>query len=308
MKFAEIRKRLAGIRPARIALCGADDEAALESLAEAQAQGLALPVLVGEEQATRAAAAAAGVSLDGMEWSRTTTPDETIRRAVSMVAAGEADLLMKGHVQTPALLKSALDPDLGFRVGGLMSHVAAFELATYPKLLFLTDTGMVLRPTLVEKSMILDNAIRFVRSLGVPAPRVAALSATEAPNPKMPCSMDAAALAAEAREGRFGACTVCGPVDVAIALDPEAARIKGVTCEISGSADIWLVPEMVGGNILGKALIGLASADAGGVVVGGKSPIVLLSRSSSPSDKANSILLGLAASLPAAAADAGGRP
>ncbi|MBN2054216.1 phosphate butyryltransferase, partial [bacterium] len=216
--------------------------------------------------------------------------------AFRMVGDGRADLVMKGHLPTPVLLKAAIHPDNGFTRGRLLSHVGFFQPPILNRILCLTDTGMVLYPDLEKKAAILENAIQFMQKMGVERPVAAILTASEKPTPKMPCSMDAVELVKMAEQGRFNNAVIWGPVDVSIALDPKAAEIKGVPGTWSGKTDIWLLPEMVGGNIVGKVFMFIAKAEAGGVIVGGKSPIIMLSRASTPEEKYHSILMGVAAS------------
>lgn len=294
MKFADLRTNALN-RRVKVALAAADDHTAIEALKTAYELAIVDPVLIGDPD--RIEPILKDLALQALSNSIIAEPAKEASAALAfrMVVDGKAELVMKGNIPTPALLKVALAPEIGFATGNLLSHVALFELPSLPSLLCLTDTGMILKPDLMQKAGIIDNATAFMRSIGVTKPVVAVVSATEVPNPKMPCSMDAAALTKLASDGRFPEATIWGPVDVSIALDPESAIIKGQDPTWSGKADIWLVPEMVGGNMLGKTLIYLAGASAGGVIVGGKSPIILLSRASSTEEKFNSILLGVAA-------------
>lgn len=293
MRFSDIHNQVKNHR-ARVVVVCADDETALTALAEASQEHIIEPFLTGDPARIFPLLATLGLEQWREKILPSASPEQAAAAAFQMVARGEAELVMKGHVPTPLLLKAALRQENGFTTGGLLSHVAFFEIPGLEKLLCLTDTGMVLRPTFEEKISLIDNAVAFERTLGIERPVVAIVSATETPNPKMQCSMDAQELMKLAQAGRFPNADIWGPVDVSIALDPEAAAIKGVPPLFSGKTDIWLVPEMVGGNILGKTLIYFAKAAAGGVIVGGKSAIILLSRASAPSEKFNSIVLAVA--------------
>ena len=172
-----------------------------------------------------------------------------------------------------------------------MSHVAVLEVPRYHKLLFITDGGMVISPTLEEKRHILQNALELCRLLGYQRPKAAVLCAVETVSPHMPETQDAAALRWEGEQGAFGPCLVEGPISLDLATDLEAARIKGYHSPVAGDADILLVPSIAAGNILGKALYGLAGGKMAGVVLGASVPITVNSRGASSDEKYSSILL-----------------
>lgn len=294
MNFAALKNRLVG-KKVKLVLAAADDSTAVEALKLAYSLQIIEPVLIGDPDKIIPLLERNELMELREAIIAEPTPEAAAALAFKMAADGRSDLVMKGHVSTPTLLKAALAPENGFAQGNLLSHVALFELPMLPSLLCLTDTGMILKPDLAQKIGIIDNAVAFMRRLGIPKPVVAVVSATETPNPKMQCSMDAVELTKMAETGRFPDAVIWGPVDVSIALDPQAAIIKNREPTWSGKTDIWLVPEMIGGNILGKSLMYLAKAAAGGAIVGGKKPIVLLSRASDAEEKFNSILLGIAA-------------
>ncbi len=294
MRFAEIEQRIRGGARRTIVLAGADDPAALAALGMAMNERIARGICVGPAAETAKVAAQLDFDLSRVHFIPAETASEMAQVAFKLAVAGDADAVMKGHLVTSDLLHIAVQPELGFRRGPIISHIAAFELPTYSKLLFITDTGVVINPDLEQKAGILANVLDFVRGLGLPLPAAALLSASEIPTSKLRCSTDAAALTVMASAGRFGQCSVFGPLDLASAINAEAARCKRIGWPHAGGADILLVPEMSGGNILGKALIHLANARAGGVAVGGKTPVILMSRAASADDKWNSIILGLA--------------
>ncbi|MDR2167916.1 MAG: phosphate butyryltransferase [Clostridiales bacterium] len=221
--------------------------------------------------------------------------DLSAAEAVSLIKEGRGDVLMKGGIATGDLLKAVVNRENGIGLGGLMSHIAAFECPNYHKLLFITDGGMVPNPDLEQKAQILTNALRFMRSLGYNNPKVAALAAAESVNPKMPETAEAAELMRRAAAGEFGACTLEGPISFDLAISPESAALKGYESQISGKTDLMLTPNIAAGNILGKTLIYLANSTMAGCILGAKVPIILTSRGATTQEKLLSLALALTA-------------
>lgn len=215
--------------------------------------------------------------------------------ALELVHSGKIDLMMKGKIKSGDLLKAALDKKNGIKKGKLLNHIVIFEIPGWHKLLIISDSGMVLTPDLQQKKEIIRNTVEFSKYMDIDVPKIAILSAVEYKDEKIPSTIDAVELVELSKKGEFGDVIIEGPMDLSCAVDPEAARIKGRESKITGDVDIFIMPEMVGGNILGKALMHFAKAHAGGVVVGGKVPIVLLSRASNAREKLNSLSLGLLA-------------
>ena len=219
------------------------------------------------------------------------TEAECAARAVALVRQGRGSLLIKGRLSTGALLGAVVDRADGIRGEGLLSHVAILEVPAYHKLLYITDGGLVVAPGLEEKRAILRNALSLCRFLGYERPKAAALCAAETVSPRMPETGDAAALREEGERGDFGPCLVEGPISLDLATSAEAARLKGYCSPVAGDADILLVPSIAAGNLLGKALYGLAGGKMAGVVLGASVPIALNSRGASWEEKYNSILI-----------------
>ena len=199
-------------------------------------------------------------------------------RAVELVRGGKALLLMKGSLHTDELLGAVVDRTLGLRTGRRLSHVFLMDVPTYPKLLMVTDAAINIVPTLEEKRDICQNAIDLARALGIARPKVAILSAIETVNPRMPSTTDAAALCKMADRGQITGGLLDGPLAMDNAISAEAAAVKGIRSEVAGDPDVLLVPDLEAGNILAKQLTFLANAEAAGVVVGARVPIVLTSR------------------------------
>ena len=276
----------------RVALVGADDIAALEGLASFAAPSA--PLLFGPLPQMRIMAEQANLVVPESSFIATDSPAEAAAMAASAVGEGRAQVLMKGHVDSPTFLKAILNPKAKLRQGHLLTHLALVHFPDREELIFLTDSGVVIQPNLEQKAAILNNALEALRSLGIACPKVAFLSAAEKAMPSMPCSEEAAWLAQGCAAGEFGAVEGCGPIDFGIAWDPEAARIKGIDCPNSGRFDLWMVPNLVAGNLLGKSFIYAAGAAVGGVVLGAKAPIILLSRASTAKEKELSISLAMA--------------
>ncbi len=273
-----------------ISVAAAQDKDVLQAVKLAQDNGLASPLLVGDATVIRPLLAEVGLPAD------TPVVDEkdmtaAALTAVSLVSKGEAQVVMKGLINTSDFLKAVLSPEVGLRTGRLLSHLAAFEVPGEPKLVFQTDGGMNIAPTLAEKKDILVNAMLVLRSLGIERPNVAVLTANEQVNPKMPATVDAKALADMAAAGELPPGIVEGPIALDVALSPEAARHKGLTSRISGQVDLFLMPNIETGNAMGKSLLYYAKAKMAGIVLGARNPVVLTSRSETPEGKLYSIAL-----------------
>jgi phosphate butyryltransferase len=254
------------------------------------------PILVGEPEKIKRVADEVCLDLEDIALINAGSDEEAAEKSVELVRNDTADGLMKGKVSTPTVLKAVLQKKEELMLGSLLSHIALLEVPTYHKLLLTTDGGMVIQPTLEQKVGILKNAIRMMQKLGVVEPKVAVLAAIEQVNPDMPETVDADQLAKMAEKGEFGDAIVEGPLALDVAFSPEAAQIKGVESKISGDPDILLLPNIACGNVLGKGLWHLAKAKIGGLILGAKKPIILLSRSDDAETKFNSFALGVVTS------------
>lgn len=216
--------------------------------------------------------------------------------AVKSVFTEESSVLMKGHIATAVLLKAVLNEEYGLRTENILSHVAAFEIQGFNRLIYVTDAGMNITPGLKQKAQIIRNAVHIARSLGVETPVVAPLAAVEVVNPAMPATMDAAALTVMNQRGQIKDCIVDGPLALDNAISTLAAEHKGISGDTAGKADILVVPNIESGNILYKSLVYFAQAKVGGVIAGAKAPIVLTSRADSAESKLFSLALALRSS------------
>lgn len=288
MQLAKSRQRCT------VAVAAAEDEDVLKSLQFAVAEGIVVPLLIGDREQIETIARAAGINLQQMEViDNRQGATASARMAVEKVRQGAADMLMKGNVSTADLLKAVLDKETGIPPGGLMSHVAFFQSPYYHKLFGVTDAAMNIAPDLEAKRTILLNAVEACHRLGIANPRVAVVAAVEKVNPKMEATLHAAALKEMNRNGQLPGCVVDGPFAVDIAVSREAALHKGIGGEVAGDADLILVPDIEAGNMFYKALNFLGGAVSAAVVMGAPVPIVLTSRSDNDRSRLLSLLLGV---------------
>jgi phosphate butyryltransferase len=220
-------------------------------------------------------------------------PEEAAWQVMKLVSDGQADIAMKGRVETSDFLRAALSKDLGLRTGRLFTHVAVFEIPGFDRLIFISDAGVVVAPDLEQKVSIVQNAIYVAHAMGVSLPRVAVLAATEVVNPKIPTTLDAANLSKMADRGQIKGGLVDGPLALDNAISPESARIKGIKSEVAGYADILIAPDIEAGNVLAKAITYFAQGKMAGVVVGARCPLILPSRSDTREAKLVALALGV---------------
>jgi phosphotransacetylase len=254
------------------------DAASLRGAVEAAANRLIVPILVGPEARIRSAANDAGLDIDGVRIVPTAHSHESAERAVALVRGGEARLLMKGAIHTDELLHEVMRADTGLRTGRRLSHVFVLDVPGYARPLLVTDAAINIAPTLEEKVSIVQNAIDLAHVLGIATPRVAILAAVEMVNPAMRATLDAAALCKMADRGQITGGLVDGPLAFDNAVSSAAAREKGIVSSVAGLADILLVPDIEAGNMLLKQMTVLGGADAAGIVLGARVPIILTSR------------------------------
>jgi len=282
-------KKCINSNEAIVSVAACADLHVLEACVAAAQMGLADFILVGDASKTKKIAADAG--LDISEFEIINEPDDTIScaKAVQLVAQGQATALMKGLIDTSVILKAALDRETGIRSGRKLSHIAAFELASYHKLLFLTDAAINIAPGIDDKVQIIQNAADALNSLGIIKPHVALLAAKEKADSKMPVTMDCAEIA----KMPFTNCIVDGPLALDCAISSEACEIKNISSTVGGDADLLVVPDIEAGNVLYKSLAFLAGARVGGVVLGAKRPIIMTSRADSADSKLIAIALAV---------------
>jgi phosphate acetyltransferase len=269
------------LEPVTVAVCHPCSDVSLRGAVEAAQAQLIDPVLVGPAAKLQAVADHAGIDISFYRLIATAHSHESAARAVALCRSGECEALMKGSLHTDELMHEVINPDTGLRTERRISHVFLMEVSTYPKMLLITDAAINIYPTLEEKSDIVQNAIDLAHTLGIPQPKVAILSAVETVDPKILSTIDAAALCKMADRGQITGAIVDGPLAFDTAINPEAARIKGLVSAVAGVADILVVPDLESGNMLAKQLEYLANAKAAGIVLGARVPIILTSRADS---------------------------
>jgi phosphotransacetylase/acyl dehydratase len=271
-------ERTRGIPPIRCAVAHPCEESALEGAIDAARKGIIVPILVGPKTKIFDTAAKAGLDISAFELVDAAHSHDAAAKAVELVRAGKAELLMKGSLHSDEILGAVVDKEHGLRTGRRLSHVFIMSVPTYPVPLFITDAAVNIVPDLTTKVDIVQNAIDLHRGLGLGDPKVAILSAVETINPKMPTTLDAAALCKMADRGQITGGLLDGPLALDNAISPRAALVKGIVSPVAGRAQILVVPDLEAGNMLAKNLSFLANADAAGVVLGARVPIILTSR------------------------------
>ncbi len=279
--------------PKTVSVAVAQDKEVLLSIKEAYELGIIDAKLVGDKKEIIAIGNEIGLDVNKFEIIHVEDIAEASRKAVELVSTGKADMVMKGIVDTSIILKAVLDKEIGLRTGSILSHVAAFDLERYKKILFITDAAMNIDPDLKQKKDIIENASCVAHSLDIEKPKVAVVCAKEKVNPKMPDTVDAHKLEEMNKNSEIDCCIVGGPFGFDNAISKEAAEHKGIKHTVAGDADILLVPDIEAGNILYKSLVYFAGAKTAGVIVGAKAPIILTSRADNEVTKLNSIALGV---------------
>jgi phosphate acetyltransferase len=276
--FARLLKRCEGLAPVKCAVVHPCDPDSLLGPIEAARRGLIEPVLVGPEERIRAVAKAEGIDLSGYRIVSTPHSHASSETAVAMARAGEVQSVMKGSLHTDELMAAVVPSATGLRTDRRISHVFIMDVPTHPHPIAITDAAINIAPGLKDKVHIVQNVIDLAHALGVPKPKVAILSAVETVNSEIPSTLDAAALCKMADRGQITGGILDGPLAFDNAISLEAARTKNIDSPVAGKADVLLVPDMEAGNMLAKQLQYLAGADAAGIVLGARVPIILTSR------------------------------
>lgn len=302
MKIATFEAMVKAARqagPVAVAVAAAHDPEVLRAVGQAQREGMVQATLVGDWPAMEAYAAQTEADLAGMRLVHEPDPQQAALRVVGMARAGEAGVVVKGQIKTADLLSVALNRHVGIRGPRLLTHVAIFELPGLDRLLYLSDSGVVVYPDISQKLEIINSVVAVARLFGVAEPKVAILAASETVHPKIPASIDALALAKMAEQGWVPGAVVDGPLGLEFAISPEVAHLEGSTSPIAGLADVLIVPNVEAGNIVAKGLMYFAHARMAGVVVGARAPIVISSRSDSAETRYLSLALAALLARPA---------
>ena len=291
--FDELLERVRGGKPVRLVGAAAQDTDTITAMYEAERAGLITPILVGDTAEMERVMAQERLEFQNAVFVRADSLEESAARAVELVRGGHGDFLMKGLLDTNIFLKAIVNRETGLPRGKVLSHVMTFDVGThYHKILITSDGGMCLYPDLEQKAEILRNALRVARALGIEAPKCAVICAKEKVNPKMQPTVDAAELKRMAAEGAFGSALVEGPISFDLAVSRHWADVKHFDSPVAGDADVFILPDIDAGNLLGKCCTALFGARAAGVIVGSSVPIVMTSRADDAATKLCSIALG----------------
>lgn len=286
--FEQLKEMLKAMPVKRkVAVVPAQDEHTLEAISHAYKDGMVEPVLIGDEPKIREILAQIGTDADKMTIIHVEDPVEAIQKAADMARDGEVDCIMKGKTETGALMKVLVNRERGIRKNDTMSLLAFMESPNYHKVFAITDVGLLTYPSKEQKKAAIQNAVEAFHALGVEQPKVAILAAVEKVNPKMKETVEAAEIKEEGVEG----CIIEGPISYDLAMDPASAPIKGYVSPVAGDADLLVVPDIVSGNIAAKTITVIGGGKTGGVVLGAKVPVLLVSRAASADDKYMSIVI-----------------
>lgn len=286
--FEQLKERLKAIPNKRkIAVAPAHDLHTLEAIHQAVMDDLVVPVLIGNQAEIRNILTDLGTPNEKVQILDAADPVECVQRAVDMVKVGEADCIMKGKIETGTLMKVLVNRERGIRKNDTMSLLAFMESPGYHKVFGITDVGLLTYPTKKQKKAAIENAVAAFHALGVEEPKVAVIAAVEKVNPKMKETVEADEIKQEGAAG----CIIEGPISFDLAMDAEAARIKGYESPVAGDADILVMPDIVSGNIAAKSTTVVGGGKTGGVVLGAQVPVLLVSRAATAEDKYMSIVL-----------------
>ncbi len=289
--FEDILAQVKAIPTKKLSVAAAQDLPVMEAVYEAQKRGIAEPILTGDEEKIREIAAQIGWDLAGVRIINEPDVEKAAKLAVKLVHDKEADMYMKGALESKTFLRSVLDKEVGLRTGKMLSHVCVFEIEGIKRLLFLTDVAFCPYPTLEDKEQIINYVVKVCNACGVYNPKIAPLAAVEVVNPKMPVTVEADQLTKWNDEGRITDCIVDGPLSMDLAIDPEAAKHKAgaENRKIVGDADVLLFPDIHAGNLVYKTIVHTIPFKNACILMGTKAPAILTSRSDSMETKVNSI-------------------
>jgi phosphate butyryltransferase len=295
MKLEHLIDQAAGQSKKTVAVAVAEDHEVIEAVGKAIKLQLAQFRLYGNQEKIIGMLQEHGLQTsEHIEVIAAASSAEAAELSVKAVRNGEADVLMKGNIPTANILKAVLNKEWGLRKGSVLSHVAAFEVPNYDRLIFVTDAAMNIAPDITQKAAIIQNTVEVAQAIGIELPKVAPIAAVEVVNPAMQATIDAAMLTQMNRRGQIKNCIVDGPLALDNAVSQIAAEHKGIVSDVAGKADILLVPTIEAGNVLYKSLVYFANAKVGAMIAGAKAPIVLTSRADSAETKVYSLALAVA--------------
>jgi len=274
-----------------LAVVAAHDSEVLQSIDEARERGIATATLFGDAARIEAIAQEKGLALHDVRVEHEPDEARAALRAMQLVRERQADVVIKGQIKTSTFLRAALDRQAGIRDRKLLSHVGVFEIPGFDRLLYMSDSGVVLYPTPMQKRTIIQNVVDVAHRLGIEHPRVAVLAANERVHPSRPGGVEALTLARMAQEGWISGAIVDGPLPLDVALYECVARLHGVDGPVAGRADVVIVPNVEAGNIAAKAIQYIGHGEMAGLVVGARVPIIINSRADDATTRLRSIAM-----------------
>jgi phosphate acetyltransferase len=280
-KYDRLISNAKGVPAAKTVVAHPCDDTSLRGPIEAAGAGLIVPILVGPAAKIKAVARDSKLDITKFELVDAPHSDAAAAKAVELIREGKGELLMKGSLHTDELMRAVTSSTTGLRTARRISHVFVMDVPTHADTLFITDAAINIFPDLDAKRDIIQNAIDLFTQVGLGTPRVAILSAVETVTSKIPSTIEAAALCKMADRGQITGGILDGPLAFDNAVDPEAARIKGIRSQVAGKAQILVVPDLEAGNMLAKNLVFLSKADSAGLVLGARVPVILTSRADS---------------------------
>ncbi len=295
--FRHLIEKVQDDDPISVAVAHPCSKTALEGAVDAAQADIIEPVLVGPGARIRQLADELEIDISPYELVETPHSHASASEAVALCRSGRTEALMKGSLHTDEFMSAILKKETGLRTASRVSHVFILDVPTYPRPLFLTDAAINIYPDLEDKIHIVNNAVGLAHALGIATPKVAILSAVETINPKIPSTLEAASLCKMADRGQITGAILDGPLAFDNAISKEAALIKGIQSEVAGQADIFVVPDLEAGNMLAKQLTYLIDADAAGIVVGARVPVILTSRADSVRARLTSCAVAAAAAM-----------
>ena len=279
--------------PARIAVAAGQDPDVLQALKEAGAMGLAEGILVGDRSKIEPLAEQVGLELASDRIIHEPDQAKAAVGAIALIRDGQADLLMKGKINTSVLVRAVLNKETGLRTGRLLSQVVVFQVPGVRRLMILTDAAINIAPNLAQKAEMCRNAIEVAHAIGMTKPNLAVLCAFEFVNAEMPATLDAAGLTLMNRRGQISGAYIEGPIALDSPLSRFAAGRKGIESPLVEATDIFLAPDIEAANILYRAILYFAKGESGGIVLGARVPLILLSRAETPETKIRSIAIAV---------------
>lgn len=279
--------------PVKIAIAAAEDMPVLEAIKLAADKGLIIPILIGDRIKIEKLSKQIGLDTTNINIIDSDSPESSAYIAASLVNNQEAQAIMKGFLDTSVILKAILNKDFNLAGNQLISHVGVIKVKNYSRFFIISDSAININPTLEEKVMIVENAVKVAHALGIETPKVALICPVEKVNPKIQATVDAEEITNMNNEGSIKGCIIRGPLALDNAVSKEAALHKGIDDPVAGQADILIPPDLSSANILNKSMEYFAEAEKAGILMGAKVPIILTSRASSPQSKLNSIALGI---------------